>query len=282
MGNVEAFDLSFNGEKMLYRQGERWFINPAEKPPDAGKGALNTGSVEVHVVPREEWKQMFHEVWRIERDFFYDPHFHGLDLQKAEQAYAPFVDGLTSRADFNYLLADMLGNINVLHMFVAGGKHPDIPNVNVGLLGADYSVDSGRYRFARVFNGENWNPHLHAPLTEPGVNVKEGEYLLAVDGRDLTASDELYSYFQETAGKQTVLKVGPHADGSGSREVTVVPVDDEGGLRNLAWIEGNRRKVDELSGGKAGLRLPSQYGGRWVHQFQSLLFCPSGEKGRGD
>ncbi len=279
VANVEAFDLSFNGEKMLYRQGERWFINPAEKPPDAGKGALNTGSVEVHVVPREEWKQMFHEVWRIERDFFYDPHFHGLDLQKSEQAYAPFVDGLTSRADFNYLLADMLGNINVLHMFVAGGKHPDIPNVNVGLLGADYTLDNGRYRFARVFSGENWNPHLHAPLTEPGVNVKEGEYLLAVNGRDLTASDEIYSYFQETAGKQTVLKVGPHADGSGSREVTVVPVDDEGGLRNLAWIEGNRRKVDELSGGRlAYVYLPNTAGAGFTN-FNRYYFAQVGKKG---
>ena len=279
IGNAEAFDLSFNGEKMLYRQGEHWFINPAEKPPEAGKGILNTGSVEVYVVPREEWKQMFHEVWRIERDFFYDPHFHGLDIQKAEQAYAPFVDGLTSRADFNYLLADMLGNVNVLHMFVAGGKHPDIPNVDVGLLGADYTIDNGRYRFAHVFSGENWNPHLHAPLTEPGVNVKEGEYLLAVNGRDLTASDEIYSYFQETGGKQAVLKVGPHADGSGSREVTVVPVDDEGGLRNLAWIEGNRRKVDDLSGGKlAYVYLPNTAGAGFTN-FNRYYFAQVGKKG---
>jgi tricorn protease len=132
--NVDSMDLSFNGEKLLYRQGKDWFINPADKPPQAGKGTLNTAAVEVYVVPREEWKQMYHEVWRIERDFFYDPHFHGLDIQKAEQAYAPFVAGLSSRADFNYLLAEMLSNINVLHMYVAGGKHPDIPVVSVGLL----------------------------------------------------------------------------------------------------------------------------------------------------
>ena len=184
VGDVEDFDLSFNGEKMLYREGEHWFINPAEKPPEHGKGMLNTGAMEVHVVPQEEWKQMFHEVWRIERDFFYDPHLHGLDLAKAEQAYEPFLAGITSRADFNYLLADMLGNINVQHMFVGGGKHPEIATVDVGLLGADYTIDSGRYRFARILSGENWNPQLHAPLTQPGVNVKEGEYLLAVNGRE--------------------------------------------------------------------------------------------------
>jgi tricorn protease len=279
LDHVEAFDLSFNGEKMLYRQGEHWFINPAEKPPQPGKGMLNTGAMEVYVVPREEWKQMFHEVWRIERDFFYDPHFHGLDLQKAEQAYAPFLAGLTSRADFNYLLADMLGNINVLHMYVQGGKHPDISMVSVGLLGADYAIDSGRYRFARILNGENWNPQLHAPLTQPGVNVKEGEYLLAVNGRDLTANDEIYSVFQETAGKQTVLKVGPHPDGSGSRDVTVVPVESETALRGLAWIEGNRRKVDELSGGKlAYVYLPNTAGAGYTN-FNRYYFAQVGKQG---
>ena len=271
LDGITAFDLSFNGEKLLYRQGEHWFINPAEKPPLPGKGMLNTGAMEVYVVPREEWKQMFHEVWRIERDFFYDPHYHGLDLQKAEQAYAPFVAGLASRADFNYLLADMLANINVLHMYVAGGKHPDIPMVHVGLLGADYSLDNGRYRLARVLSGENWNPQLYAPLTEPGVNVKEGEYL--------TANDEIYSFFQETAGKQTVLKVGPHPDGSGSRDVTVVPVESEIGLRGLAWIEGNRRKVDILSGGKlAYVYLPNTAGGGFTN-FNRYYFAQVGKQG---
>jgi tricorn protease len=277
--NVDAFDISFDGEKILYRQGEQWFINPAEKAPEAGKGALKTEAMEVYVVPRDEWKQMYHEVWRIERDFFYDPHFHGLDIQKAEQVYAPFVAGLTSRADFNDLLAEMVSNINVLHMYVSGGKHPDIPVVSVGLLGADYTIDSGRYRLARILNGENWNPQLHAPLTQPGVNVKEGEYLLAVNGRDLTANDEIYSYFQETAGKQTVLKVGPHADGSGSREVTVVPVESETGLRGLAWIEGNRRKVDELSGGKlAYVYLPNTAGAGYTN-FNRYYFAQVGKQG---
>jgi len=276
--NVEWVDLSFNGEKILYRQGKDWFINPAAKAPEVGKGLLKTG-VEVYVVPREEWKQMYREVWRIERDFFYDPHFHGLDIQKAEQAYAPFLDGVSSRADFNYLLGEMLANINVLHMYVSGGKHPDIATVNVGLLGADYTIDSGRYRFARVFNGENWNPQLHAPLTEPGVNVKEGEYLLAVNGRDLTSNDEIYSFFQETAGKQTVLKVGPHADGSGSREVTVIPVESEVALRGLDWIEGNRRKVDEMSGGKlAYVYLPNTAGAGFTN-FNRYYFAQVGKKG---
>jgi tricorn protease len=277
--NVQAFDLSANGEKMLYRQDEHWFINPAEKPPEAGKGMLKTETMEVFVVPRAEWKQMYHEVWRIERDFFYDPHFHGLDIQKAEQVYAPYLEGISSRADLNYLFGEMLANINVLHMYVAGGKHPDLPSVKVGLLGADYKIENGRYRFSRIFNGENWNPQLHAPLTQPGVNVKEGEYLLGVNGRDLTASDNVYGLFLETAGKQTVLKVGPHPDGSGSREVTAVPIDSETGLRNLAWIEGNRRQVDELSGGKlAYVYLPDTAGAGYTN-FNRYYFAQVGKQG---
>jgi tricorn protease len=279
LDNVQAFDLSFDGEKMLYRQDEHWFINPTEKPPEADKGMLKTEAMEVYVVPREEWKQMYHEVWRIERDFFYDPHFHGLDIQKAEQVYAPYLEGIGSRADLNYLFAEMLSNINVLHMYVGGGTHPHLPTVKVGMLGADYTIENGRYRFSRIFDGENWNPQLHAPLTQPGVNVKVGEYLLAVNGRDLTTSDNLCSFFLETAGKQTVLKVGPNPDGSGSREVTVVPVESESGLRNLAWIEGNRRKVDELSGGElAYVYLPDTAGGGYTN-FNRYYFAQVGKQG---
>jgi tricorn protease len=247
---ISAFAVSFNGEKMLYEQGKTWFINPAEKPPEAGKGKLKTADMEVYVNPRAEWKQMYHEVWRIERDFFCDPHYHGLDLQQAEKTFAPFLDNITSRADLTYLFHEMLSYMSVGHMWVGGGTQPDISKIKVGLLGADYKIENGRYRFARVYDGENWNPKLQAPLTQPGVDVKEGEYLLAVNGRDVRGTDDVYSYFLETAGQQTVLKVGPNADGTSSREVTVVPIDNENGLRNLAWVESNRRKVDQLTGGR--------------------------------
>src|SRR5436189_6419810 len=136
---------------------------------------------------------------------------------------------MSSRDDLRYLFEEMLGEITVGHMFVGGGDTPETKKVKGGLLGADYKVENGRYRFARVYDGENWNPKLQAPLTQPGVNVAAGEYLLAVNGRDLRASDEIYSFFQETVGKQVVLKVGPNPDGSASREVTVVPVENDHG-----------------------------------------------------
>jgi tricorn protease len=263
LDDINAFALSADGEKMLYRRSKTFFIADASKAPESGKGALNMDNMQVHVDPPAEWRQMYHEVWRIERDFFYDPHFHGLDLKQAEQTYAPFLDRVASREDLNDLFREMIGNLIVGHIWVRGGTEPEVEKVNVGLLGADYEIADGRYRFKLIFNGENWNPGLHAPLTQPGVNVREGEYLLAVNGRNLTASDNLYSFFQETAGEQTVIRVGPNADGTNSREVTVVPVDSEFALRNLAWIDNNRRKVDEMTGGRvAYIYLPdTMFGG---------------------
>ncbi len=158
----------------------------------------------------------------------------------------------------NYLFREMLGELSVGHLFVAGGAHPELKRVPGGLLGADYRIENGRYRFAHIYNGENWNPQLRAPLTQPGVNVTAGEYLLSVNGHEVRASDNLYSFFEATAGKSVVLRVGPDANGANAREVTVVPVGDESGLRNLAWIEENRRKVDKLSGGRlAYVYLPN-------------------------
>lgn len=279
LDGVEKFSLAAQGEKMLWKQGEKWFIGGAEKTPKAGEGALKLETMEVAVDPRAEWRQMYHEVWRIERDFFYDPHYHGLDLAQAERVYAPFLDRLASRADFNYLLAEMLGQLNVQHLFVRGGARPELKTLAVGLLGADYRLANDRYQFARIFDGENWNPKLQAPLTQPGVNVKAGEYLLAVNGRELHAGDEVYSFFPDTAGRQVVLRVGPKAEGKEARDVTVVPVASEAGLRNLAWIEGNRRKVDELSQGRlAYVYLPNTAGAGYTN-FNRYYFAQVGRQG---
>ncbi len=276
---VLAVAISAKGEKLLVRQGEQWLIIGADSVPKPGEGVLKLAEMEVYVDPRQEWKQMYHEVWRIERDFFYDPGFHGLNLAAAEKFYAPYLDGVASREDLNYLFSEMLGNISVGHMFIGGGIHPEVKRLNVGLLGADYSLENGRYRFARVFDGENWNPGLRAPLTQPGVNVAQGDFLLAVRGTELHSTDNIYSFFQETADKQIVIKVGPNPDGTGSREVTVVPVGNETGLRHLAWVEGNRRKVDQLSHGTvAYVHLPDTAGGGFT-SFNRYFFAQVGRQG---
>lgn len=281
--NLNTFTLSFNGEKMLYRQGNQWFITPAQKggegPPKPGEGGpLKLDAVQIYVDPRAEWKHMYQQVWRGERDFFYDPGLHGLNLESIKKRYEPYLENLSSRDDLNYLFEEMLGEMTVGHMFIGGGDKPEVKKVKGGLLGADYKIENGRYRFASIFDGENWNPKLRAPLTQPGVDVSAGEYLLSVNGRELKGSDNLYSFFEETAGKQVVLKVGPNPDGAGSREVTVVPVEDEMGLRNLAWIEGNRRKVDEMTGGRvAYIYLPDTAGGGYTN-FNRYFFAQIGKE----
>ena len=282
LDGVTSFDLSFNGEKMLYGKQNQWFITAAEKPadgpPQPGQGGpLRLESMEIYVDPRAEWKHMYDQVWRDERDFLYDPGLHGLNLAAVKKKYEPFLDSISTRDDLNYLFTEMLGNITIGHMFVGGGDVPEPKHVKTGLLGADYSVENGRYRFTRIYDGENWNPKLRAPLTQPGVNVHVGDYLLAVNGRDVRPPADVYSFFEETAGKQVVLKVGPNPDGSGSREVTVVPVDDESSLRNYAWIEGNRRKVDELTGGRvAYVYLPDTYAGGYTN-FNRYYFAQIGK-----
>ena len=281
---VNDFTISYDGEKLLYRKGDSWSTASADEPPSGGGppkpglGPLKLDSWEVYVDPKPMWKQIYNETWRIERDFFYDPHYHGLDLDKAKKKYAPFLDGIASREELTALFQECLGELTVGHMFVGGGEAPEPKKFKGGLLGADYSLENGRYRIAKVYNGENWNPGLQAPLTQPGVNVKAGDYILAVNGHDLHASDNIYSFFEETAGKQVVLKVGANPDGKDSRDVTVVPVESEENLRHLAWIENNRRRVDEATGGRvAYVHVPNTAGAGYT-SFNRYYFSQVGKE----
>ncbi|MEO8027472.1 MAG: PDZ domain-containing protein [Bryobacteraceae bacterium] len=279
LDGVRAFDVSFNGEKMLFRQGPNWVVAATATPVKPGEGVLKIDAMQMHVVPQEEWRQMYREVWRLERDFFYDPGLHGVNLADFSKKYEKYLGGIGDRANLNYLFQEMLGELSVGHLFVRGGAQPDVKKVPGGLLGADYAVENGRYLFAKIYRGENWNPRTRAPLTQPGVNVAEREYLLAVNGRDVRPPTNVYSFFEETAGKSTVLRVGPSADGSGSREVTVVPIPNEAMLRNLSWIDENRRKVDQLSGGRlAYVYLPDTAGGGLTN-FNRYYFAQIGKQG---
>ncbi len=274
-GGLSAFAVSANGEKVLYHLGEgpTWFIAGTGAAPKPGEGALKLDEMEVKVDPRAEWNQMYHEVWRIERDFLYDPHFHGLDLAAAEKKYAPYLKGAGGRADVNHLFTEMLGEVTIGHMFIFGGDIPKVPEVKSGLLGADYQVENGRYRIVKIFNGENWNPDLRAPLTQPGVDVRVGDYLLEVNGAEVRPPNDVYSYFENTAGKQIRIKVGANADGKDARDATVIPVADEGPLRVRAWEEDNRRKVNELSGGKiAYVHVPDTANGGFLN-FNRFYFA---------
>src|SRR5579871_2164492 len=291
MEGVNNFMVSFDGQKTLYSRGfgenARWYIGSATMPANAGgpgaagkpETALNLDNMEVLTDPRAEWNQEYKEVWRIERDYFYDPKLHGLDLQAVNKRYEPYLENLGSRIDFSYLLGEMLGELTVGHMFIGTPLDPPSGRGRVGLLGADYSIENGRYKFAHIYQGENWNPQLRAPLTQPGVNVHEGEYLLAVNGRELHGADEIFELFEGLADKSTVLKVAPSADGKNSRVVTVVPIPSENGLRNRAWIEGNLHKVDQLSGGRlAYVYLPDTGFGGYT-SFNRYFFAQVDREG---
>jgi tricorn protease len=300
LDNVGAFVVSANAEKALYEQlpapkpkagGHNggsghgtWFIKDIDslgKPAEPGKpdGALRLDALQVQVDPRAEWAQIYKEVWRIERDFFYDPNLHGLDRKALMAAYQPYVDNVMSRDELNYIFADMLGGMAAQHVYISGGDRPEVRHVGCGLLGADYSIENGRYRFRRVLRGENWNPDLRAPLTEPGVNVKAGEYLLSVEGKELRGTDEIYSFFQETADKAVRLVVGPDPGGKGARQVTVVPIANERALRLAAWRDDNRRKVDALSRGRLAYVYLPDTGAEGFTNFNRYYFAQSDKKG---
>jgi len=276
---VAAFQLSYDGEKMLIEKDKKWFIRDAAKEDKSPKEALATDKLEVFVDPRAEWRQMYREVWRIERDYFYDPGYNGLDIAAAERLYAPYLPGIASRGDLTVLFREMTGWLVAGHVYVYGGAQPRSDTVKVGLLGADYAIENGHYRITRVYRGENWNPKLQAPLTQPGVRVEAGDYVFAVNGRAVGTADEIYRAFQETAGRQTVVRVGPKPDGSGAHDETVVPVDSETNLRYRAWIDANRRRVDELSGGRlAYVHLPDTSVGGYTN-FDRYYFAQVGKQG---
>jgi tricorn protease len=274
---VGSIEVSADGNKMLIQQGGSWAIVPTAAPAP-GQGVLNLAGMTTKLDPMAEWRQMFREVIRIQRDFLYDPGHHGVNLVELQARYEPFLANLRSRDDLNYLFEDMLGELSIGHMFISGGDIPSTSGPAGGLLGADLALENGKYRLTRVYNGESWNPQLRAPLTQPGIGAKAGEYILAVNGREVGADDNLYEALEGKAGKQVRIKIGPNPNGDGAREVTVVPTGSEFGLRTLAWEEDNRRRVAEMTGGRvAYVHIPDTNVGGWTN-FRRYYFAQSGKE----
>jgi len=222
----------------------------ADKAPPGKDAAKLAYTLRMWLDPKAEFAQIFAEGWRNQRDYFYVPNLHGTDWPRMREWYGQFLPHVAHRADLNYLLDMMGGEIAAGHSYVRGGDMPDVPPVYGGLLGADFAVESGRWRITRIYDNESWNPDLKAPLAVPGVNVAVGDYVLAVNGEELRAPDNLHRLLDGTANRQTVLTVGARPVMEGARQVTVVPVANEQPLRTRAWVEHNRRLVDRLSGGR--------------------------------
>jgi tricorn protease len=269
---IENLELSADGEKMLLAISNRkpdappdaggedprptWVIVPANVPLKSGEGTLSLAALQVRVDPAAEWTQMYHEVWRIERSYFYDPNFHGAPTVADERRYEPYVASIASRADLNYVFQEMLGEFSVGHLRGSGGAIPRARRVPGGLLGADYVVRNNRYCLAKIYSGGAFNPHEKAPLAQPGINLSAGDCILAINGQELWSSVDIQQPLEGTAEHAIALRV---ATGGGKvRDVTVVPVPSEANLRHIDWIESNRRKVDQMSDGKlAYVYLPN-------------------------
>ncbi|HEY2375057.1 MAG TPA: PDZ domain-containing protein [Gemmatimonadaceae bacterium] len=282
---IRSYTLSGDRKKLLYQAARgapesRWGIVAADKPAKVGEGAINVGQLEMLVDPRAEWPEIFKETWRTQRDYFYDAKMHGANWQAVYDKYAPFLPFVGHRSDLGYIIALTGGELTVGHSYLSGpGDEPEEQPESVGLLGADFAIENGRYRITHIYSGENWNPDLRAPLSAPGIRVAEGDYILEVNGRPLTPPTNLYSVFLGTAGHQTEIRVGKSPTGDDSRVVTVVPVASEEGLRTRAWVEANRRKVDQLSGGRlAYVWLPNTAGGGYT-SFTRYFYAQQEKEG---
>jgi tricorn protease len=203
----------------------------------------------MYIDPPAEWKQIYREAWRFDRDFFYVPNYHGADWNAVYNKYAAYLPYVRHRQDLNYIIGMMAGELGVGHSYVGGGDVGEIESVSIGLLGADIAFENGFYRLKKIFTGENWNPDLQSPLSAPGINVKEGDYLISINGIRLIPPATPESALEGFAGKQVTLTVNSEPSVEGAHDITVVPVGWEGGLRSRAWVEDNRRLVDKLSNG---------------------------------
>jgi len=280
ISGIRSYEVSGDGKKLLYAQREAAFVVPVPTADkiQAGQGRLNIDAVEVLIDPRTEWTQIFNEAWRINRDYFYATNMHGADWNAMKQKYAVFLPDLAVRGDLNRVIQWMCSELGVGHHRVGGGDQLYEPkNVPGGLLGADYAVENGRYRFRKIYGGLNWNPGLRSPLTEPGVGAREGDYLLAVNGVDLRPPASVYRPFENTSGKIVEITIGPNPDGSGARTVSVVPIANESALRNRDWVEGNLRKVQAATGGRvAYVYVPNT--STQGHTYFKRYFYPQSDK----
>ena len=270
--------VSSDGSKLLFQSSGQWRVVDTARPPDATSGRI-TVDLQARIDLREEWRQIFQESWRYQRDFFYDPNVHGADWDAVKRRYEPLVEHVRHRADLNYIIDQVNGELSVGHSFVGGGDLPDVESSRSAALGADLRAEGRHWRIVRIYTHESWNPSLRAPLDRPGLRVAEGHYLLAVDGVDMTDQDDPYRLLEGTRGRQTLLHVNDRPTMDGAWTVTVEPIASETALRQRAWVEDNRRRVDELSGGRLAYVWVPNTGQPGVISFDRYYFSQQDRTG---
>jgi len=279
--DIDDYKLSSGGSHIVYKKNNSVGIIKSTETDSKGK-TVGLAGLQMMFEPRAEWKQIFYEAWRFERDFYYDPDMHGLDWDAMKDKYGALMSGAVCRQDVRFIIGELIGELNTSHTYVFGGDlSRKADRVNVGMLGVDWNVDNAnnRYRFGKIHRAPDWTREVIPPLARPGVNVRDGEYLLAVNGVQVAADRNIYSYFQNLANKQVTLTVNSKPSSQGAREVTVKPLRDEGVIRYIDWVEHNRKVVADLSDGRIGyLHLPDTYTGS-AREFPKYFYAQTRKKG---
>lgn len=279
MKGISNGTISHDRKQLLYNSGSTWGIVSTDgKSAKVGDGRLNM-DLRLKIHPQEEWQQIYREGWRYQRDFLYVDNVHGAPWNKVYEWYQSWVAHVRHRTDMNYIIDILGGEVAVGHSYTSGGDFPDIDNVDIGLLGADFSVLNGSYRIDKIYTGESWNPNLNAPLARPGMDVAAGDYLVGVDGQELTADDNLFTAFEGESGRQVRLHINDSPVMEGSHVIIVEPIRSERGLRTYDWVEGNRRKVNELSDGKLAYVYVPNTSGNGFSSFNRYYFAQQHKKG---
>jgi len=275
---IQGLETSHDGKFALINYGSSYTINPTTTPVKASDGKLDI-AMKVNVDPRAEYQQIFKEGWRYMRDFLYVDNVHGAPWDKIYEWYSPWISDVRHRTDLNYVVDIMSGEVAIGHSYVSGGDLPDTKRIPVGLLGVDLTKEKDAYQIAKVYNGERWNPDTSSPLGMPGTDVKQGDYLISINGKPLNASMNPYQLLEQTAGREIYLEVSASSNGNNSRKVLVKPVYSERGLRYIDWVEGNRRKVDELSNGQLAYVYIPNTSEPGFTSFNRYLFSQQDKKG---
>ncbi|HOC89891.1 MAG TPA: PDZ domain-containing protein [bacterium] len=269
LGQIDGYEISANQKKMLVKQGPAYAIIDLPTAKIEIKDKLNLAGMEVNLDRKAEWRQIFTESWRQMRDFFYAPNMHGVDWPAVREKYAALVPFVEHRADLSYLIGEMIGELGAGHTYVGGGDLPKPRRIKLGLLGARISKDpgSGYFRIDSILKGENWQAKNRSPLTEIGVDAREGDYILAVNGKSTAEMPNLYEALVGKAGKQVQLTLNSAANTANSREVTVVPIDNEAELYYYSWVQSNIARVNKATGGQVGYIHIPDMGVKGLNEF---------------
>lgn len=275
IGAFASYTISADGKKIMFAQGKDYFITKLKDNISGKEGKLNLADMKMEINPKEEWKQIFEESWRQMKYFFYDPNMHGVDWKAIKEKYAKLLPYVAHRSDLTYILGEMIGELNVGHAYVGGGDLPKVESSNIGYLGCDFEFDaaSGFYRIKKIYEGRNWEEKTRSPLTESGVKIKQGDFIISINGKLLSRELTPYAAMTNQANKFVTIKYNKTANANGASEQTIKTIASESDLRYFNWVENNRRYVDSVTQGRvAYIHIPDMSPTNGLNEFVKYFY----------